>query len=293
MSREELIALLRSWQDFFPLPPTWTGELQRRSVERGPAPFRRIECPECEGKGNRGRWTCQRCKGEGGYEIDVYTGEPVATDEAPWSELLDRVVNCDTCGGWGRLGAHADTRPDRRTAQLCPRCEGTGKVAALFSRRLTDAETVRPRQGDRTLDALSDQSERRDETRIYREQLQPALEQLRQTKPGTHFLICWTYVLEVQTPTRANTDALERGLAFLLERIEHVRAPAYIRRQLDLQEASLVRAKGKKADTKAQGRRNAEIRRRRVDEGAKLAELADEFDLDKSQVSRILNGAGP
>lgn len=291
MTKEQLVILLRSWQDFVPLPPTWTGELQRRSVERGPAPFERLECPDCEGAGKRGRWTCVRCKGRGGYEVDAYTGEAVDTSDTPWAELLGRTVNCDSCGGWGHLGAHAETRPDRRTARLCPRCEGTGKVPAPFSRRLGDADATRPRQGDRVLDALADQAERRDEVSIYRDRLVPAMDELRAWRPGTHFLVCWIYVLEVQQPSRINRVELDAGLEFLLERLEHVRAPAMVQRQVTLHAAALVRAKGKRADTKAQTRRNEEIRRRR-DAGAKLATLAADFELDKGQISRIVNGAG-
>lgn len=287
MTEQELVALLRSSQDFVPLPETWSGSLQRRSVTPGPAPFHFIECPNCEGRGKlRTGWTCRDCKGLGRYEVDAYTEEPVGTDATAWEDLLRvSTVNCWKCGGWGRLGAHAETRPSK-DAPLCPECDGSGKEPAALAPRVPDVDERRARHGDRALDSLESQHERRDDVRAYRE-LAAAMDSLKLERPGTHFLICWIYVLEVQAPSPANAAALMAGLEFLLARLGDVRAPRFISGQVALRQAALVRAKGKSADRKAQAARNAEIRRRR-DEGAKLRELAADFDLDKGQVSRIL-----
>lgn len=288
MTRDELIGLLRSWQDYFPMPATWTGELQRRSTGRGPAPFAWRECAPCEGSGKRGRWTCGECKGEGGAHVDAYTDEPVDTEETPWSELLAGVVNCSTCGGWGRLSAYAEARPDPRSAPICDACNGTGRVAAPFSRRLGD-DVGRIRHGDRTLDALDDQAQKRDGLKVYRE-LAVAMDALKAAAAGVHFVVCWVYVIEAQQASPANEATIELGLTFLLERLEHVRAPGWVARQQVMRAAALVRAKGKSADSRAQAVRNDEMRRRR-ERGAKIAELAAEFQLDKGQVSRIVRGA--
>jgi DnaJ-class molecular chaperone len=75
---QEVVALLKSWLDYFPWPETWTGELQRRAGNRGPAPFRRVKCAECDGRGKtRAGWMCSTCKGKGSYDVDDYTEEPV------------------------------------------------------------------------------------------------------------------------------------------------------------------------------------------------------------------------
>lgn len=287
LSHDELVALLRSSQDFIPLPETWTGALQRRSVAPGPAPFRLIECPRCDGRGNlRSGWPCSDCEGRGRYAVDGYTEEIVSASKASWADVLSATVNCWKCGGWGRLGAHAETRPDPRTAPLCPECEGSGKEPAPVGGRIAhDVDERTPRQGDRTLDALDAQHKRRDDLRCY-QQLGVAMDELREHEPGLAFLVTWIYVLEAQTPSPGNAAALERGLAFLLARMGDVRAPASIRNQAANRAAALVRAKGKSADRKAQQLRNEQIRRLR-DAGAKLAELAADFDLDKAQISRI------
>lgn len=287
MTEQELVALLRSSQDFVPLPETWSGGLQRRSALPGPAPGEYIECPNCDGRGKlRSGWTCRDCKGLGRYKIDAYTGEAVGTEATAWSDLLRLdTVNCWKCGGWGRLGAYAEARPGK-DAPFCPECEGSGKEQAAFASRVVDVDARKPRHGDRDLDALESQHERRDHVHAYRE-LAAALDELKVERPGTHFLICWIYVLEAQSPSPANAAAIMDGLEFLLARLGDVRAPAFVSRQVTLRQAALVRAKGKTADRKAQAARNAEIRRRR-DEGALLRELAADFGLDKGQVSRIV-----
>jgi hypothetical protein len=157
--------------------------------------------------------------------------------------------------------------------------------APLFSRR-ADPE-LRQRQGDRELDALESQRDRREGLRAYRE-LAAAMDELQVHAAGVHFLVSWTYVLEVDRPGSANRAAIALGLSFLLERLEKVSAPAMIKGQLANRETAMVAAKGKSADRRARQVRNDEIRRRRAD-GAKVAELAAAFGLDKGQVSRIVN----
>lgn len=287
MSRDELILALRSWHDFFPLPATWTGELQRRSAPRGPAPYKRVTCGECDGRGRlRGGWLCKPCNGRGTYWIDAYTGLQVdAADDTSWKELLGDVVNCSKCGGWGRLCAHAETRPDPKTAPLCDRCDGVGKVPAPLTR---GGETEgRTRQGDRVLNALDDQRERRDQLSSYRE-IAVAMDELKAAMPGTHFLVCWVFVLEVQRISPANEHSVDEGLGFLVDRLENVSAPKFIQRQANEKREAMIAARGREADTRAQAIRNQEIKRRRFGDGAKLAELAEEFGLDKGQISRIV-----
>lgn len=287
MTREELEALLRSWHDYFPLPTTWTGDLQRRAAKPGPAPFRKVKCEMCEGRGRlQGGWVCKPCKGRGSFSIDDYTGEVVDDTETSWEELLAGVVDCWKCGGWGRLGAHAETRPDPRTARLCPECDGIGKVPALLARR--GESEARPRQGDRQLDALDDQAKKRDQLHAYRE-LARAMNELQERAPGIHFLIAWVYILEAQQASPANVAAIDTGLDFLLERLRFVKPPDLILVQEENRRSSMRAAKGRGADTRAQEIRNNQIRRRR-DEGATIAAIAAEFDIDKSRVSRIVNG---
>jgi hypothetical protein len=284
VTRDELVTLLGSWHDFYPLPPTWTGELQRRATKPGPAPFQKVTCATCEGRGKlRGGWVCKDCKGRGRYWIDGYTSGIVDDTESPWSQLLAGVVDCWKCGGWGRLGAHAETRPDR-DARLCPECEGTGKQPAPLAPRTSEQ---RGKQGDRTLDALESQHTRRDALRAYRV-LAAALDELRARAPGVAFLIAVVYVLELQQPSRVTEDTIELGLRFLHARLAQVKPPKLVTQQTANREAAMIAARGRGADPRAQRIRDDEIRRRH-DAGETVTALAVAFSLNKSQVSRIVN----
>lgn len=294
------VALLQAWLDYFPWPETWTGELQRRSTNAGIAPSRRVVCDDCQGRGRtRSGWMCATCKGRGRYDVDGYTLEIVDSTITPFSELLQRFVNCPSCAGWGRLSADSNSRPTR-DHRVCDECVGTGKVAApftgVFRADLDDAPTQRVRQEDSTLDALARGHERRDELRIYSDHLLPALTNLRQLDRYGHFLVEWVWVLGAQTPESlppAGTVRLVNGTraveAVMPDGFER-RLPGEVRAQVEHRTASLIRAKGKTADRFAQARRDEEIRRLHH-RGATLAELADRFNLDKSRVSRIVRAA--
>lgn len=293
------VALLQAWLDYFPWPETWTGELQRRATNAGPAPFRRVVCEECEGRGKtRSGWMCSTCKGRGRYDVDDYTLEIVDSTITPFAQLLQRFVNCPSCGGWGRLSADSNARPDPRAHAICEECFGTGKVAAPFGgvvRAELDGQEERVRTGDAAIDALKDGHDRRDDLAIYRDHLLPALNGLKAWDGSGHFLVEWVWVLGAQTPESlpaARTVRLVNGTraieAALPDRFEK-RLPGEIRAQFEHRQASLVRAKGKGADRFAQRARDDEIRRLHH-RGASLGELSARFGLDKSRVSRITRG---
>jgi hypothetical protein len=289
------VALLQAWLDYFPWPETWTGELQRRSTSSGPAPSRRVVCEDCQGRGKtRSGWMCATCKGRGRYDVDDYTLEIVDSTITPFSELLARFVNCPSCGGWGRLSADSNSRPTNDHA-ICDECLGTGKVPAPFTGiiRADIDRPERPRQEDATLDALDRGQEKRDELRIYRDHLLPALAELATLDRYGHFLVEWVWVMGAQSPeslpaagtvrlvnaTRTLTAAMPAGFEEKL--------PPEIRAQVEHRLASMVRAKGKSADRFAQAARDDEIRRLHH-RGATLEDLAARFTLDKSRISRIV-----
>lgn len=294
------VALLQAWLDYFPWPETWTGELQRRATNAGPAPFRRVVCEECQGRGKtRSGWTCSTCKGRGRYDVDDYTLEIVDSTITPFRELLAHFVNCSICGGWGRLSADSNSRPTR-DHEICDGCSGTGRVPAPFSgviRADTGTSVERVRHEDHDLDALDQGHERRGDLTIYRDHLLPALHNLRELDRQGHFLVEWVWVMGAQTPVSlppAGTVRLVNGTraieAVMPERFER-QLPGEIRAQVAHREASLVRAKGKSADRFAQGRRDDEIRRLHETGSWSLAQLAEKFNLDKSRISRITRGA--
>jgi hypothetical protein len=289
------VALLQAWLDYFPWPETWTGELQRRATNPGIAPSRRVICEDCEGRGKtRSGWMCSTCKGRGRYDVDDYTLEIVDSSITPWSQLLARFVNCDVCGGWGRLSADSNARPSN-DHPICDTCVGTGKVPGLFGgivRAELEGRPERVRQEDGQLDALTDGYEKRDELSIYKVHLLPALHNLHHLDRQGHFLVEWVWIMGAQTPISlrpegtvrlvAGTRAITAGLPDGFER----RLPPEIRAQVEHRTASLVRAKGKSADRFAQRARDEEIRRLHH-RGASLDELAARFHLDKSRISRI------
>lgn len=298
------VALLQAWLDYFPHPETWTGQLQRRATSPGPAPSRRVSCPDCEGRGKtKSGWTCMTCKGRGRYDVDDYTLEPVDSSISSWAQVLQRFVNCPSCGGWGRLSADSNSRPRDKGEDphpICDECQGTGRVPAPFTgvfRVELEGQVVRERQGDRDLDLLADGHERRDDLAIYRDHLLPALHNLRDLDRYGHFLVEWVWILGAQSPeslpargTVRLVDATRTIEAVLPDRFER-QLPGEIRAQVAHRQASLVRAKGKSADRFAQRRRDEEIRRLHATGGYSLDELARKFGLDKSRVSRITRAA--
>lgn len=289
------MALLRGWMDYFPFPETWTSELQRRGAKPGPGPMRKnVVCQECEGRGKtRSGWMCSTCKGQGVYDFDTYTSEPVASQETPMCELLRRYVNCPSCGGWGRVSAFAEQRPSR-DYPLCEECEGTGKVAALFTgivRADVEGREEEPRVGDRRLDGMADQHRRRDQHPAYRE-LAVAMRELHARDRAAHLALCLAYVLEWESPTSLLAPmrlALARGLAFLDGRLpEKLSPPGEVFAAEVAREASMARAKGNGADARARAKRDEEIRRLHAEGKLSLGEIGVRFSLDKSQVSRIV-----
>ena len=193
-----------------------------------------------------------------------------------------QAVVCGTCEGTGRL----------KNKRVCHECKGYGRwnydpyVGRLFPGMTfrTTETSLRERehvsQGDHLLDALASQHERRDTLLCYR-QVGLAMDRL---QPGLRALIVWTYVLTGQPVTVQS----ERGIDTLLELLPvSLHVPGEIRVAETNRLLALGRAKGSKADRKAQAARDAEIRRERGN-GAKLHELAERWALNKSSVSRIV-----
>lgn len=307
------VALLQAWPDFFPWPSTWTGDLQRRATIAGPAPSRRELCGDCHGRGTlRNGVACLTCKGHGRLWLDSYTGDRVERDPhvetpgefvASFQRLVrSQLVTCDRCGGTGRSAGWTDggRGPDTyakpvawdRDSPVCDECDGTGRIPGPFTGvvRADVATVTRDRSGDRQLDALQQGHERRDDVAVYRDHLAPAYAQLKRDDHAGHFLVGWVWMLQAQQPSqlerpeRVRLVAATVALAAALP--DPVRLPGDVRAQWTHRQASLAKAKGKKADRYAQRVRDQEIRRLRA-QGLTLAELAARFGLDKSRVSRI------
>lgn len=283
------VALLQAWLDYFPWPSTWTGGLQQRSVPRksDPKQLSRVVCDQCGGEG------CRACWFKGSF-----VGDPYLAERGLVPHTLDsfaRFVDCDSCGGWGRMTANPAQKPSK-DHPVCERCLGLGKVPGLAGGPLRFHDETNGhgrRYDDADLDALDRGHARRDDLRIYRDRLVPALAELRDRDRYGHFLIEWVWVLGAQNPQSlplkglvallAATRSLEAALPDGFERS----LPAEIRAQADHRNASLARAKGKSADKVARAKRDAEIRRLHQTGEWTLDELARRFDLDKSRISRI------
>lgn len=199
----------------------------------------------------RGGWACRACEGRGRFGIDDYTGLPVNTAETPFADMIRTSAVCDRCGGWGKLGASASEKPGS-DARWCDRCDGSGRVSALFSGHLSENARERTRQGDRQLDALTTQKERRDDLDCYR----AVVDAIRSLKPGRRWLLVWTFVLHGQAPREQAWTVLDE-LAALIPL--GVRPPVSIRLAAEQRAESLKRARGR-APKQAQAARDTEIR---------------------------------
>jgi hypothetical protein len=278
------VALLQAWLDYFPWPETWTGELQRKMVEPGSKPkdLSYVVCDQCGGDG------CKACWFKGRFIGDPYLAERGLVPHANASYI--RFVNCDVCGGWGRVAADSRREPSR-DYPMCDGCDGSGKVPAAFVLRYHgDGEA--DDQGERS--ELETAAAKRDDLGVYQD-LHAALEQLAPVDPYGHLLVQTVWVLGWQSPQSLHppqTVRLVNGTrtleAAMPDRFEK-QLPGEIRAQHAHRQASLVRARGKSADRFAQRARDEEIRRLHH-RGASLDELARKFSLDKSRISRITRG---
>jgi hypothetical protein len=165
-------ALLRSFADWLPSPPTSSGLIVRRSALEGEAATAYRDCRSCGGRGlirRSGReLACRTCSGSGLRAIDAYTGrevEPAPAESFAFSpaELVRSIrfrrVRCDGCGGSGRVSASSRPEPGLRDLleldsgssrhwwrqgerERCRRCRGSGSVEVVDERR-TDASLRR------------------------------------------------------------------------------------------------------------------------------------------------------
>lgn len=146
-------ALLRSYADWM---PTTVKVWQPADLVRGEAPGREIECPTCGGMGrmSRGKLACRHCSGKGRVWIDPQTEHEVVAEDTTYEKLIRyRRVNCDGCGGSGRVSASSRRDPGFRDVlevdgdrhwwreaerERCSPCRGSGSVEVV-DERLTDA----------------------------------------------------------------------------------------------------------------------------------------------------------
>ena len=288
------VALLQAWLDYFPDPPTWTGELQRRAVPANTDPkhLGYVACDQCHGEG------CRACRFKGRFVGDPYLAERGLMPETAMSYA--RFVNCPTCGGWGRLSADSNARPSN-DHPVCDKCLGTGRVPGLAGGilrvELGDG-TVRDRTEDATLDALALGHERRDTLGIYVE-LKHGLDLMKAADPHGHLLVEWVWVMGAQSPESLPLQGLVRLVnatrtleAGLPDRFEK-KLPGEVRAQVEHRLAMRSRwngwaqAKGRGVSEK-QARRDAEIARLYESGNWSQDALARKFGLGQQAVSKIV-----
>lgn len=292
------VALLQAWLDYFPDPPTWTGELQRRAVPANtdPKQLGYVACDQCHGDG------CRACRFKGRFVGDPYLAERGLLPETATSYA--RFVNCPTCGGWGRLCADSNVRPSN-DHPVCDECLGLGKVQGLAGGMLRvdlDGEGQgRIRMEDPTLDALAAGHERRDDLAIYHD-LADGLVVLKDLDRYGHLLVEWVWIMGAQSPESLPaegtlrlvnaTRTLEAGLPDRFEK----KLPGEVRAQVEHRLAMRSRwngwaqAKGRGVSEK-QARRDAEIARLYETGNWSQDALARKFGLGQQAVSKIVKRA--
>lgn len=229
----------------------------------------------------------------GGY-LDHYPGPSTWLDNPLCSRQEAgfgpaETIGCKACEGTGKRGR------DR-----CDRCRGkkritvdhydseqkpvgdeeTGPVRAMDELKrgeITHALLRLEAQGssdalDRTLTMLATHEKRRSNLRCYKD-LSRALQALRSQSDTAHFLCVWVYVLGAQEPDHLLPSmrwVLVRGLAFLAgEMPERFVVPEELR-----------------------GKSRPEQIRDALSKGKSQSEVAKEFGVDQSTVSRAKNGWG-
>jgi hypothetical protein len=270
---------------------------------RGPAPSKRVECPDCGGEGAvRSRdsfsvvlkwWRRFRSndangvtqcalgwgdRGRGWIEVDDYTGQSVSTLAAPQPERMT-TVRCDGCGGAG-----FDPRSDDRR---CRYCLGSG-VREIPARSLSLTHEGRSRKPS---DAGRYEGDQGSEARAKAESfgsfdaLDEALRSMRSTHPGYYHSLLVSLGEREGTCRARFVDAAYTWLDRVLP--TELRVPRYAADAEERKQRQLRETKGRHSDRRVRSDRDAKIREMRS-EGHSPTMIAMRFNLSRSVVYEIL-----
>jgi hypothetical protein len=251
--RDAIVRLLRTRDERLPLPvvrsEASSGFVHRASVQ--------LACEDCLANGKVMK-SCETCGGRG-HVLELRERDPYATDKVlPYGFSVDR----------HELARERDRQLDRLEQQLKRPGSAEDELAEANEHPYA-WETARKR--------------------MYRDfdyaALDLALELLRATDVVAYHALHAVFVYGYMGERDAPAGLLERGLAFLDERLpEPLRAPG---------PPPAVRVRGPlraTAGTAAKSARDEEMRARAVG-GASPDELAREFEVSVSTVYRVVNAA--
>lgn len=298
-AQRRLITLLAgSIMDGVWLPETWSGKLVRRQAGSGLVGTRKVPCPGC-GRGDvkgsgwvtdqyRRRSPCGSCgggfvdgravAGQGFVMVDPMDREhrPVGSEETPDAPAVVVTRRCDSC--WGE-GAHGNGR-------RCVHCGGSGvRSWSPFRLRLDDG------LGGDAESALLAQIDRRRLGGDY-VLLERVLASLRGVDPigWRTWIRCYVGCIEDLYDEEPKASDRERAWCFIESRMPLVpRVPPEVRESEKERRRQLERVRGRWADGKARGARNAEIRRRFERGEASVEELVRVFGVSRSTVYEAIH----
>jgi hypothetical protein len=294
--RQQIELLLRSRFDH--VATGVRDSLASLKTTRGPAPSKRVECPDCGGEGKRKvRGMAAPCKtcggswmggklgevhvfqpGRGWIEVDDYTGQSVSTLAAPQPERMT-TVRCDGCGGAG-----FDPRSEDRR---CRYCLGSG-VREIPARSLSLTHEGR---SSKLSDAGRYEGDQGSEARAKAESfgsfeaLDEALRSMRSTHPGYYHSLLVSLGEREGTCRARFVDAAYTWLDRMLP--TELRVPRYAADAEERKQRQLRETKGRHSDRRVRSDRDAKIREMRS-EGHSPTMIAMRFNLSRSVVYEIL-----
>jgi hypothetical protein len=319
---ESILRLLRCYFDGDFLFTDVHDSLANLKTQRGPAPSKRVECPDCgqsEQRGmlrRRGFWIpCARCggsflgeesiqnvPGRGWIEVDDYTGQQVSTSQAP-AKPRTRSVTCDRCGGLGVRARTEQERLDDREKTVeqryaeewssglprCEPCEGSGRIDVPIN--LLPVFGAGRLQEERTGDAVIDAAAIRD--RYSFAVLEQVLGAMRMLHPQWHRALLISFGRIHGGYATVKLEAAPHIIDLSLT--SDLKVPGYAKQAEERQRKQLSQVRGvrpgengKSDDRRAIKARNEEIRRLHFVEKLSVHEIRQRFPLSRSLVYAIL-----
>lgn len=279
----QILLLLRCREDF-----DFDGvrdSLASLKTLRGPSPSRKVECPDCRGKGEVKRRgfpvPCPSCgdgeqKGRGWIMVDSMLEEQWQKVGTASTETVQRtcVVTCDGCGGSGV-----------RFFQRCEYCFGSGKIEIPMNLRVSFGNG---RKEEKTGDPRIDAGLSRD--RYSFPELRLALRDLFDRNPRA--FIALEFFLAGRKHHRPFFD---EAMQFLDEHLPaKLKLPGYAKAAEDNRLEQLKKTRGTRPgehrtpdDRKAIAARDREIRRLRS-QGKSVEWIVGQFSISASRVYQVL-----
>jgi hypothetical protein len=280
--RDRIRVLAWSLLDYLYLPRTGTGVLTAGD-RRAPSPDRWDVCPACGGDQIHDRYgrplACDRCSGAGRVRVDGYTGDHVATLDAPAPPRLER-SGCPWCQPLGHTTRRFDRLPRGNGVGRhgrCDPCDGTGWITS--TRADDPAElALRGTVNDPVLAAIA----RRDQAGSWHD-LDRALATVRLENQAGHRLFWVCHVTYDRIPD-ALTDHGKHQLGRAFSRVDGL-MPARIRVPADI----VTAWQRPPSPPVARFQRDREIRRLSA-AGVPHHRVAEQLRVHESTVRRVMYG---